>query len=303
MAEAPRRSGAGSYDDAVPDERLITYPPTGSGVPCVRDTGIPVSTVVRRLADGASTEELVADLRLLTTEDVRASLLFAAEAVESRPPPSEPDPRDAEGVQPADLVAFGDRYHWPAAGPYAEETVTLTATPGPTLVTGLGMVTLADPWFPQGLDSSHTAMLGRPDQPVVLTTVTRTTSAGPATTTVAASVGDLDAVRSWRPALGHEVQAHVDVDSALCAFYDAMEEAALLPLFEDSRHMQGVYDRALTETVVPLEADGRVLGVAFLCPDGAGLYPVWTGYGGDMSAVAALVDLKLLRAGERVPPT
>jgi hypothetical protein len=65
-------------------------------------------------------------------------------------------------------------------------------------------------------------------------------------------------------------------------------------MFSDDMHMQGVYDRALEDRVVTMETNGRVVAVVFLCPDGSGLYPAWTGYDKDMQAVAVLVDLRLL---------
>jgi hypothetical protein len=69
-----------------------------------------------------------------------------------------------------------------------------------------------------------------------------------------------------------------------------------MPVEDDlaALHMQGLYNRALDERVVTMEADGRVVAVVFLCPDGSGLYPAWTGYDKDMQAVAVLVDLRLL---------
>ena len=87
---------------------------------------------------------------------------------------------------------------------------------------------------------------------------------------------------------------HLDSDSALGAFFDINEEDVLGPLFQDDLHMQGIYNRALEERVVTMEAEGRVVAVVFLCPDGSGLYPAWTGYDKDMQAVAVLVDLRLL---------
>jgi hypothetical protein len=43
-----------------------------------------------------------------------------------------------------------------------------------------------------------------------------------------------------------------------------------------------------------MEADGRVVAVVFLCPDGSGLYPVYAGFDKDRRAIAVLVDLRLL---------
>jgi uncharacterized protein (DUF433 family) len=49
-----------------------------------------VATVVAMVADGMSTEEIIAELPDLTREDVREALLYAAEAVREREPPLRP---------------------------------------------------------------------------------------------------------------------------------------------------------------------------------------------------------------------
>lgn len=54
------------------------------GVPCIAGTRIPVATVIARLADGASTEEVLRDYPQLIAEDVSAALQFAAEALTER---------------------------------------------------------------------------------------------------------------------------------------------------------------------------------------------------------------------------
>ena len=44
------------------------------GMPCIRGLRIPVATVVAMVADGMSTDEIVADLPDLTAEDVAEAL-------------------------------------------------------------------------------------------------------------------------------------------------------------------------------------------------------------------------------------
>ena len=78
---------------------------------------------------------------------------------------------------------------------------------------------------------------------------------------------------SWQPLVVREAHFHLDSDSALGAFFDITDAAVLRPLFKDDMHMQGVYNRALEERIVTMEAEGRVAAVVFLCPDGSGLYP------------------------------
>lgn len=57
------------------------------GVPCVRGTRIPVSTIVGLLAQGRSAQQILADYPQLAPDDVQASLEFAAIAVSERQVP------------------------------------------------------------------------------------------------------------------------------------------------------------------------------------------------------------------------
>ena len=58
---------------------LITVEPgKRSGQPCIRGMRITVRDVLEYLAGGMSVEELLADFPELTTEDIRACLMFAA---------------------------------------------------------------------------------------------------------------------------------------------------------------------------------------------------------------------------------
>lgn len=54
------------------------------GVPCIRGLRIPVATVVGMLADGMSTDEILAAYPDLEAEDIREAMRYAAEAVRER---------------------------------------------------------------------------------------------------------------------------------------------------------------------------------------------------------------------------
>lgn len=54
------------------------------GAPCIRELRIPVSVVVDMVADGMSTDEILALYPDLQREDVTEALRFAAEAVRER---------------------------------------------------------------------------------------------------------------------------------------------------------------------------------------------------------------------------
>lgn len=69
MSERPR---------IISDHRIM------GGVPCVRGTRIPVATIIGRLADGQTIEDILADYPQLSVDDVRAALEFAAAAVSER---------------------------------------------------------------------------------------------------------------------------------------------------------------------------------------------------------------------------
>ena len=54
------------------------------GVPCIRGTRIPVTTVVGMLADGMSAPAILSDFPQLTEDDLLAALRYAAAAVDER---------------------------------------------------------------------------------------------------------------------------------------------------------------------------------------------------------------------------
>ena len=51
------------------------------GKPVVRGTRIPVELLLRKLAEGASTEDLLDAYPKLTLDDIRACLAYAADAI------------------------------------------------------------------------------------------------------------------------------------------------------------------------------------------------------------------------------
>ena len=61
--------------------RITTDPGQMGGVPCLRGLRIPVATVVALVAEGETTENILALYPDLEADDVREALLFAAEAV------------------------------------------------------------------------------------------------------------------------------------------------------------------------------------------------------------------------------
>lgn len=64
--------------------RITTDPEMVGGQPCIRGLRIPVATVIAMVADGMTTDEIIAELPDLTPEDVREALQYAAEAVRER---------------------------------------------------------------------------------------------------------------------------------------------------------------------------------------------------------------------------
>lgn len=56
-------------------------PSVHHGDPCIKGTRIPVSLIVGAIADGDSPEQIISSYPQLKPDDVRAALLFAAEAV------------------------------------------------------------------------------------------------------------------------------------------------------------------------------------------------------------------------------
>jgi uncharacterized protein (DUF433 family) len=80
------------YADLVTFTRITVGPAVMGGMPCIRGLRVPVATVVSMVADGMSTDEIVADLPYLELEDIAEALRFAAEAVRERELPLLPNP-------------------------------------------------------------------------------------------------------------------------------------------------------------------------------------------------------------------
>lgn len=235
--------------------------------------------------------EIIEAVLVLSRAERQAVLERLRESLE------EPDVPGGIIVQPQDLVEYGARYVFPEISRYRRETVTLTAKPGPILSTRWGAIAIADPWFPQAAPAQQATTLGSKQQPTAVTTITRTRSdTGKAEVwPVAATVGAVAEVAVWHP-LPDDGQFQLDSDSSLGAFYEITDAASLQPLFEDGPFMQQVFDRALEESIVPIEADGQTLAAAFLC--GKDLHPAWEGYDANMRAVAVLLDFGLLAQAE-----
>jgi uncharacterized protein (DUF433 family) len=71
-------------------ERITQDPDRMGGVPCIRGLRFPVATVVSMVADGMSTEEIVAEHPDLEAADVAVALRFAAAVVGERSPLQRP---------------------------------------------------------------------------------------------------------------------------------------------------------------------------------------------------------------------
>ncbi|HMR96648.1 MAG TPA: DUF433 domain-containing protein [Microthrixaceae bacterium] len=65
-------------------DRVTVDPDRMGGVPCVRDLRFPVASIVAMVADGMSTDEILAEHPDLEAEDVVESLRYAALAVQER---------------------------------------------------------------------------------------------------------------------------------------------------------------------------------------------------------------------------
>jgi uncharacterized protein (DUF433 family) len=64
--------------------RITVQPNQMGGVPCIRGLRIPVATVVDMIADGMTTDEILAAYPDLEAEDIEEALHYAAAAVRER---------------------------------------------------------------------------------------------------------------------------------------------------------------------------------------------------------------------------
>lgn len=76
--------GTGLQWRSMEFKRITMNPRQMGGVPCLRGLRIPVATVVALVAEGQTTEDILALYPDLESDDVREALLFAAEAVRER---------------------------------------------------------------------------------------------------------------------------------------------------------------------------------------------------------------------------
>lgn len=72
------RGGPMRYD------RITVEPDKMGGVHCIRNLRVPVATVVGMVAEGMTTEEILAAYPYLEAADIREALEYAAEAVRER---------------------------------------------------------------------------------------------------------------------------------------------------------------------------------------------------------------------------
>jgi uncharacterized protein (DUF433 family) len=65
-------------------DRIAVRAEQMGGVPCIRNLRIPVATVVGMVADGMTTDEILAAYPDLEAADVEEALHYAAQAVQER---------------------------------------------------------------------------------------------------------------------------------------------------------------------------------------------------------------------------
>jgi uncharacterized protein (DUF433 family) len=65
-------------------ERITVDPDVMAGTPCIRQTMVPVATVLAMLADGMTITDIMTDVPFLEEDDVVEALNYAAEAVRDR---------------------------------------------------------------------------------------------------------------------------------------------------------------------------------------------------------------------------
>ena len=76
--------GGWGYDSVVGFARITSDPGRMGGVPCIRELRFPVATVVAMVADGMSTDEILAEHPDLEADDIAEALRYAALAVSER---------------------------------------------------------------------------------------------------------------------------------------------------------------------------------------------------------------------------
>jgi uncharacterized protein (DUF433 family) len=64
--------------------RITANPQVMGGVPCIRGSRMPVSSILGYMAAGMTREEILEDFPFLTTDDLHEALQYAASAVAER---------------------------------------------------------------------------------------------------------------------------------------------------------------------------------------------------------------------------
>lgn len=62
-------------------EHIVVDPDLHQGDPCIRGTRIPVATIVGSLADGMTSDEIIAAYPQLSVIEVQAALAYAADVM------------------------------------------------------------------------------------------------------------------------------------------------------------------------------------------------------------------------------
>ena len=73
-----------------PLKRITVNPAVMTGLPCIRGTRIPVTTILGLLASGAKEQEILADYPDLEADDLRACTAYAARLTREREIDSKP---------------------------------------------------------------------------------------------------------------------------------------------------------------------------------------------------------------------
>ena len=79
-----RRQGMPSSLRVMTYTRITVDPEVMGGLPCVRGLRMPVASVVVMVADGMTTEEILAEHPDLEADDIAECLRYAAQAVQER---------------------------------------------------------------------------------------------------------------------------------------------------------------------------------------------------------------------------
>ncbi len=61
--------------------RIVVNPEIMVGKPIIKGTRIPVDAIIKRIAEGMTTDELLEDYPNITKEDIKAALRYAAKVI------------------------------------------------------------------------------------------------------------------------------------------------------------------------------------------------------------------------------